>query len=56
MEWRRVKTLLLSSNLSDLSHSIALILLPYEQCSVLKNISESVVAIVAPLGIVLSPL
>jgi len=40
----------LSSDLSDLSHFIALIFLPYEQCSVLKNISESVIAIVAPLG------
>lgn len=46
----------LSSNLSDLSYFITLILLPYEQYSVLKNISESVIAIVAPLGTMLSPL
>lgn len=40
--------------LSDLNNFIALILFPYEQYSVLKNISESVIAIVAPLGTVLS--
>ena len=41
----------------DPSHFIALIFykLPCEHCSVLKNISESVIAIVAPLGTVLSP-
>jgi hypothetical protein len=43
---------------SDLNHFIALSFdkLSCEHCSVLKNISESVIAIVAPLGAVLSSL
>lgn len=38
------------NNLIKLSHFIVLILLFSERCSVLKNISGSVIAIVAPLG------